>query len=388
MSSKKIVVLGYMGACPIAGVIWQYLHYIIGLQRLGHDVYYVEDTSRYPYNPQRRTVDADYRYAAKTLASLSERFDFRGRWAFRARYLPERPVIGLSGGQLRELYRNADAILNVCASHEPHEDLLESERLILVESDPGALQIAVDKQDAAILSELRRYHRLFTFGESIGTSSFPVPLHGLQWLPTRQPVCTDLWDTAAPAPEGAAYTTITNWSANASFDWRGKTYLWSKALQFMNFVDVPALTGQSFELASDIPDRNSAALFRRNAWRLLHPDTFNYDVDGYRNYVQASKGEFTAAKAIYAALDTGWFSDRSACYLAAGRPVITQETGFTRLYGGTRGLFGFTSMNEALEAVSRIQADYALHCDAARDIAKEYFEARHVLKSLLDRVDM
>ena len=384
-AKKRIVVLGYMGACPLAGVVWQHLHYIVGLERLGHEVYYVEDTARYPYNPITRMVEADYGHAAKTIAKFAERFGFRDRWSFRARYLDGHPTAGLPGKRLAELYREADAILNVCASHELNEDLRASDRLVLVESDPGFMQIRIDNGDAAMKEELSCYRKRFTFGESIGTARFPVPLHGLEWLPTRQPVVTSLWETAARPPAGAPFTTVTNWSASATMNWRDKPYHWSKSAEFMKFVDAPVLTQQSFALASNISDANTRALFERHSWRLVDPDVFNYDLDAYRAYVQASRGEFTASKEIYVVLDTAWFSDRSVCYLAAGRPVITEETGFTGLYGGERGLFGFRNMDDIVDATGRIAADYASHAKAALEIAKECFEAEKVLASLIDR---
>jgi hypothetical protein len=377
-----------MAACPLAGVIWQHVHYLVGLQRLGHEVYYVEDTARAPYNPTTHSAGEDYSYAARILQGLSEQFGFRERWAYRPRYLAKQMSAGLSCEALRELYSEADAILNVCGSHELHDDLLRSERILLVESDPGFLQIKLDRDDAEAIAFAQRHHRLFTFGENIGTEGFPIPLHGFDWLATRQPVVTDFWDTSGPPPAGAAFTTITNWGVSASLEWRGKPYLWSKSLEFMKFVDAPALTGEAFELVTDIPDPDTAALFRRNCWRLLPTDSLNLDPDAYRKYVQHSRGEFTATKQIVVALNTGWFSDRSACYLAAGRPVITQETGFTRLYGGERGLFGFTTIEDVVEAVRRIAADYPAHSDAAREIAREHFEAEKVLKSLLDRANL
>jgi hypothetical protein len=385
MKPKKIVVLGYMGAYPIAGVIWQHIHYVVGLQRLGHDVYYIEDSARLPYNPIRRMEEQDYAHAARTLESLAAKFEFRERWAFRARYLPGYPSAGLSGEKINALYREADAILNVCGWHELHQDLLASARIIMVESDPGFGQIRVDQGDAKTIENLQRHRRLFTFGENIGTARFPVPLHGFEWLPTRQPVVTELWDTPGRAPAENAFTTITNWSASETLRWRGKTYLWSKSEEFMKFVDAPACTGAPFELVSEFPDATTPALFARHGWRLLRPEAIHLDLDRYRGYVQNSRGEFTASKQIVIAMDTGWFSDRSACYLAAGRPVITQQTGFTRLYGGERGLFAFSTMEEIVEAVRRIQADYAAHAQAAREIAKEFFEAEKVLKSLLER---
>lgn len=386
MKRKKIVVLGYMASCPIAGVVWQYVHYLVGLQELGHDVYYVEDSARMPYDPVARTFGEDYRYAVEQLAQLAGRFGFEGRWAYRPRYLAGAEPVGLSAKALRALYREADAVLNVCGAQELHEDLAESERLIFVESDPGFVQIKADKGEPE--GRLARHRRLFTFGENIGTAHFPVPLHGVEWLPTRQPVVTHLWETTALPPAGAAFTTIANWSANAGIEWRGRHYLWNKALEFVKFVDVPAMSEERFELVIDFLDAATEALFRRQGWQLRPTDALNRDPDGYRAFIQNSKGEFTAAKHLYVALETGWFSDRSACYLAAGRPVVTQETGFSRLYGGNGGLFAFRTIEEALEALARINADYASHSKAARDIAREHFEARKVLALLLDRANL
>jgi len=387
MARKKIIVMGFMGSVPIAGVIWQHIHYIVGLQRLGHDVYYIEDSARIPYNPVAQTVENDFAYAGAILEKLGHRFGFSGHWAFCARYLPETPTSGLPLSTIRRLYRDADAILNVCGAQEFNQDLLESQRIIYVESDPVVEQVRVDRGVGGTIEHLSRHYRLFTFGENVGTDLFPVPLHGLQWLPTRQPIVTDFWAPTAPPPAGAVFTSVANWSTAGKKDveWRGQTYLWSKSLEFMKFVDAPVRAGEPFELATNIPDPATRALFQRNHWRLVPPDEMSIHFDQYREYVWASKGEFTVAKDQYARLNTGWFSDRSACYLAAGRPVITQETGFTRLYGGGKGLFGFTTMDEIVDALRQINADYAAHSRAALEIAREYFEAKKVLASLLDR---
>lgn len=388
MRQKKIVVMGFMAGMPIAGVVWQHIHYLVGLQRLGHEVYYIEDLSRYPYDPVAYTITDDYSYAAGILAKLAAQFGFEGRWSFCARYLPDTPCAGLPKSRIVELYREADAILNVCGSQEFNEDLLQSERVLYVESDPGVEQIRIDKGDAGTIDYLRKHRSLFTFGESIGSAEFPVPLHGFTWIPTRQPVVTDLWKSDAPPPGGAVFTSVANWSTSGIKDiaWRGDQYLWSKSLEFMKFVDAPARAGENFELATTIKDDATRALFLRNGWRLADPESLSIDHDRYRAYLQNSKGEFTAAKDQYVRLRTGWFSDRTACYLACGRPVITQETGFTRHYGGNRrGLFGYRTMDEITEAVREINADYRAHCRAAFEIAAETFEAEKVLAALLDR---
>lgn len=391
MSRKRIAVLGFMGNCPIAGVIWQHLHYLVGLQRLGHEVFYLEDTSRYPYDPVQQTPTEDPAYAYAILSRLAGEFGFQDRWAFSPRYRSPLETAGLSRPAINEVYRTADALLNICGSHELNDDLLRSENLLYVESDPAVEQIKVDRGDAATRAFLRRHRARFTFGENIGVpgAGFPVPLHKIRWLPTRQPVVTDLWggDGSRPPP-AAVFTSIANLATGGKKDiaWRGGQYLWSKLPEFEKFRAAPQLAGEPFELATTFKDKALEQSFRDAGWRFTSPDALSVDHRAYVNFIRGSKGEFTVAKDQYVRLHTGWFSDRSACYLAAGRPVITQETGFSRLYGNTgEGLFAFSRPEEITEAVRAINADPARHARAAADIAREHFEATTVLRDLLAR---
>jgi hypothetical protein len=387
LKRKRIVVMGFMGSMPIAGVIWQHVHYVVGLQQLGHDVFYIEDSARLPYNPETFEVNDEFDYAAKVLDRLAGEFDFKNRWAFCARYLKNNPTAGLPLKIIRRLYRDADAILNICGTQEFNEDLLKSDRIIYVESDPGVEQIKIDQGVKPTIDYLSRHHALFTFGENVGTKKFPVPGHGFKWHATRQPIVTDLWKTNRRPKRAAVFTSIANWSTSGLKDitWRGRKYLWSKSREFLRFVAAPKRAGETFELATNIQDARAREKFERNGWRLVSPLQMSIDYWHYRDYIQQSKGEFTAAKDQYVRLNTGWFSDRSACYLAAGRPVITQETGFTKNYGGEAGLLAFRSLGEIADAVKKINADYPKQSGAARQIAREVFEAEKVLKSLLDR---
>jgi hypothetical protein len=387
MKRKRIVVMGFMGSMPIAGVIWQHIHYIVGLQRLGHDVYYIEDSARIPYNPQTFETENDYTYAAQILAQLANEFGFEHRWAFCARYLPEKPTAGLRLTKIQQLYVEADAILNVCGSQEFNNDLRKSNSILYIESDPGVEQIKVDKRIQSTVDYLEQHRALFTFGENIGTKRFPVPLHNLKWLPTRQPVVTDFWKTIRAPGASAVFTSIANWSTSGRKDieWRGENYLWSKSREFLRFVKAPNRSGEAFELATDIKDEKTRGKFLQQGWRFRGPHDMSVNYWQYRDYIRRSKGEFTAAKDQYVRLHTGWFSDRSACYLAAGRPVITQETGFSSHYGNEGGLFGFKSLGEIAEAVHEINADYKKHSRAARDLAREVFEAEKVTGQILER---
>lgn len=390
MKRKKVIVMGFMGSMPIAGVIWQHVHYIVGLQRLGHDVYYIEDSARLPYNPQTFEVTEEFDYAAQVLKQLASEFDFEERWGYCARYLSNLPTAGLSLTSIRRLYREADAILNVCGTQELNDDLLQSDRILYVESDPGVEQIKVDKGIQSTVDYLGKHRSLFTFGENIGTNKFSVPLHNLRWLPTRQPVVTDLWKTSRAPKATAVFTSIANWSTSGKKDieWRGDQYLWSKSREFLRFVRAPNECKETFELATDIKDEKTREKFLVNGWRFTSPHEMSVDYWSYRNYIRHSKGEFTVAKDQYVRLHTGWFSDRSACYLAAGRPVITQQTGFTDHYGNNGGLFAFDSLGEIVEAVREINLDYEKHSRAARALGREAFEAEEVLRDLLGRANI
>jgi len=387
MARKRIVVMGFMGGIPIAGVVWQHLHYIVGLQRLGYEVYYCEDSARMAYNPETWSYGTDWSYAAKFLDRMARRFGFEGRWGYCARFEPEQPTAGLDRTRIRELIKTADAALNICGTQEIHEELHGAANLIYVESDPGLEQVRLDNGDNGPREYLDRHRALFTFGENIGSAEFPIPLHGYRWKPTRQPVVTDFWYNAAPPPNDAVFTTIANWNTSGLKDiaWRGENYLWSKSLEFLRFVDAPQRMGETVEMATNIKDEATREKLTDHGWRIVDAYPMSDDPDAYVRYIQQSRGEYTVAKDQYVRLHTGWFSDRTACYLAAGRPVITQETGFSRHLPTGRGLLTFSTAEEIAEAAKAIRADYAAHSRAAYEIAAEYFEATKVVGSILER---
>ncbi len=387
MSRKRIVVMGFMAGIPVAGVVWQHLHYIVGLQRLGYEVFYCEDSARLVYHPGNFSYGTDWSYVPDLLDRLGRRFGFEGRWGFCARFLPDQPTAGLSREKIRDLIRTSDAALNICGTQEIHEELHGASNLIYVESDPGLEQVRLDNGDNSPREYLDRHRALFTFGENIGSPEFPVPLHGYRWLPTRQSVVTDLWKASAPPPSDAVFTTIANWNTSGlkDIEWRGDKYHWSKSLEFLRFADAPEQIGEPVEMATNIKDTATRTQLESHGWRLIEATPISDDLDAYVRYIQQSRGEFTVAKDQYVRLHTGWFSDRTACYLAAGRPVITQETGFSRHLPTGRGLLTFRTAEEIAEAARSIRADYAAHCRAAHEIAAEYFEATKVVASILDR---
>jgi len=382
----KVIVFGILFWYPLAGVTYQFLHYLIGLRRLGYDPYYVEDSGRYVYDPRINDFSPDASGNVEAIAPILEAFGFGGRWAFRGHY-PGGECYGLPEEEILRLYQEADACLNVTGAQELREEHMTIPRRIYVQSDPFACQVKVALGDEATISALGAHHVLFSFGENLGAEDCLAPIERFEWLPTRQPVVMDLWE-APMRSGGPRYTTITTWhNEGKEVVYQGEKYYWTKDREFMRFIELPRLCRTPFEIALG----RDEALWRMlggYGWHPVDSLPVSRDIESYRRYIQGSRGEMTVARDHYVRPRTGWFSDRSACYLAAGRPVITQETGFSKYLPTGRGLFGFATMEEILCAVETIEADYHGNCQAARDIAQEYFAAEKVLASLMARAGL
>ncbi len=383
---KKIVLLGMMSKMPVAGVIWQTAHYLVGFQRLGYDAYYVEAHARTPSMFMTSpTCDVSAK-AAEFIDGVMRRFDLGDRWAFHALHQPHAPVFGMSDSQLRDLYRSAHLIINLHGGTRPLPEHYQTGRLVYVETDPVTLQIELYEQQQATIDFLEPHGAFFTFGENYGMPGCKLPVSDrFAFKPTRQPVVTDFWDGLGVAA-GDAFTTIGNWEQSwREVVFRGETYHWSKHREFLKFLDLPARVnrGTRFELALGSYDAAAEQLLRGHGWGVRRAMDFSMDADAYRQYIAASRGEFTVAKDQNVRLRTGWFSDRSATYLAAGRPVVTQDTGFGAALATGRGLFPFATADDVVAAVESIAADYAGHCRAAATIAREFFGYEVVLRALL-----
>jgi hypothetical protein len=295
----------------------------------------------------------------------------------------ENQTHGLSRQRLDQLYRTAAGIVNLCGATRPRAEHRQGGRLIYVETDPVYEQLRFDNGETSSRDFLEQHDVLFTYGENLGAPDCPVPLGPFVWKKTRPPVVLDDWD--APADPGARYfTTVASFqNKGKNVIWRGETYQWSKEGNFLAFLDLPARTPQPFQMAMKPENPAIAARVRAAGWNLVDPENTSHDLNGYRAFIQGSRGEFTVAKDIYVRPRSGWFSDRSVCYLAAGRPVVTQDTGFGTCVATGCGLFAYNTMDEAVDALARINADYAAHSAGARAVAREFFDATRVLGRLL-----
>lgn len=386
----KIVLLGMMTKMPVAGVVWQTMHYLVGLQRLGFDVYYVEDHARTPSMLMQTEADDGAGRAARFIAQNLSRFDIGAdRWCYRARH-DAGQYYGLSEGALNGVYREAALIINLHGGTVPLPEQYATNRLLYLETDPVQLQIELYDKLQTTIDFLKPHCAFFTFGENYGHSDCLLPVTDLfKFRPTRQPVVMDFWDRG-DAGRGEAFTTIGNWEQQwRTVQFKGESYHWSKHLEFQKIMGLPRRRpGQVFELAlASYTDAVKERLETRG-WRVCDAGSFSMDVDKYRDYISASRAEFTVAKDQNVRLRSGWFSDRSATYLAAGRPVITQETAFSNILPTGEGLFAFTGMDDILAAVDCIKSDHRRHRQAANRIAREYFSHDVVLKPILAAVGL
>lgn len=389
----RLIMLGAIGRIPFAGMAWEGLHYLEGLRRLGHEVYYIEDTNSWPYDPARDSSSPDCSHAVDYIAQVMEWAGLSDQWAYRSAE-PEGRIYGLSESQFAQAFEQADALINWAASTRLRDQHLAVPVRILLETDPGGGEILAVQGDPETTEMLSAHTHFFTWGENFGAPDCKLPAHLSPFRPTRMPVVLD-WFTMPDSlasgktrPLPLRFTTVANWYQPGEIAWNGEIYSWSKHPQFLRFVDVPRRIGQAIELALGSIDEESTQLLISHGWRVIDASSIGTNILPFRDYIFGSDGEFTVAKDQYVRLLTGWFSDRSSYYLAAGKPVITQDTGFSKFLPTGEGLFAFSGIQEIVAAIDAVQSDYKRHSRAARTIAEEYFRAEAVLGKLLDDLEL
>ncbi len=390
----KIIVWGFLASYPFGGMVWQVLHHLVGFRRLGFDVWYVEDSNNPIYDPDNWEPAISSIPNIRYLKQKMEEIGFADRWVFRPPKwddsgVPREVCIGaldLSG--LKSLYKEADAVFNLCGSHRVRPDHEGIRCLVLLQTDPVVPQIQIAEGEPAVIQDFDRYDFLFSYGENLGNEDCLVPVMRYTWYPTRPPVCMDWWAcNGTPIPR-QKLTTISNWqNLGRDITWKGETYFWRKDLEFKKFVDLPPKASLGIELALEGIKNQEAQWMRDHGWTIV-PARKMGDPKAYRDYIRSSSGEFTVAKDQNIRLRSGWFSDRSVCYLAAGRPVITQDTAFGKFVPTGEGLFSFSTMDEIVSSVDAVHADYEKQSKRAREIAWEYFRAETVLRNVTDVVGL
>ncbi|HEY6548464.1 MAG TPA: hypothetical protein VI589_11175, partial [Vicinamibacteria bacterium] len=313
-----------------------------------------------------------------------------GRWAYRPLWRGTEESHGLTAGRLRELYASCDALRNICGATVLNDDHRKAPLKVYVETDPVTNQLELANGKAKTKAVLDEHDTLVTYGENYGGPGCGVPLvGGYRYLKTRQPVDLELWPVVGETG-GDHYSTIGNWKqAGHDIVWNGETYTWSKHHEFLKFVDLPRRRPkQHFELCLNIDDEADRKTLAENGWRLTSPLQMSLEPFSYREFFQKSRAEWTVAKDQNVRLQSGWFSERDACYLASGRPVIAQSSGFEHSLPTGQGLFAFRTMDDVLAAVDVIESDYPRACRAARGVAESHLEATKVARKFLQDVGL
>jgi hypothetical protein len=362
------------------GHFWVYMQYIHGLRQLGCEVYWVERFHRSDAGPDGSRVE--------TVLQRLKRYGLDGKVILctdagrEGAQGTEYDYFGATRSEAHEVFKRADLLLNFHYAIDP-ELLARFRRTALVDIDPGLLQTWISTGQLSVAP----HDMYFTTGETVGTPSALFPDCGLDWVHIRPPVSLQLWPYTYD-PRCEAFTTVTNWWGEwAAETVNGRPVLYdnSKRLAYLSFAELPRLTSQPLELAVHLAscDEAERQMLERHGWRIRHASDVSRTPDMYRSYIQRSRGELSCVKPSCVKLRNGWISDRSLCYLASGKPVVTQDTGPNPYLPSGEGFFRFSTSEEAAEALATVNAEYEKHCRAAREIAESYFDARQIAERIL-----
>lgn len=377
----RIVVLGYIIRGPIGGLAWHHLQYVLGLYSMGHEVLFLEDSDDYPacYDPGTFQSGTDPSYGLAFIKNLFQNFELQDRWAYHDAHTAN--WHGWSREKVVTFCKAADVVLNLSCVNPLRDWWINIPRRILVDTDPAFTQI--NHLVKAEAMQVARAHTHFaTYGENFGRPGCSLPDDGLPWKPTRQPLYAPAWKPG-PARPTANWTTVMQWDSYRNGEYGGRTF-GMKSMSFQPFLDLPShLPAETFEIAMGNAHAPKAEL-QAKGWKITDPAIPSRDAVGFQRYIADSKGEWTVAKQGYVISRSGWFSERSLNYMAAGKPVVVQDTGLGEIFPCGEGLLVFSSLEEGVDGIKRVSSAYDVHCRRAREIALEYFDAATVLNSLLN----
>jgi len=387
-SRGVVVVWSLIASFPFPGMAWHRLQFLAGLRRLGFEVWYVEETDIRVISPKNYWPTDDYEPNVKYLSQLMELIGLSDRWIFRLPGQFDKCFGSLDITGLRKLYREADIVINHTGAQEIRPDHSDIRCLVYIETDPVINQIEVASGNNIIIRELDAHKYLFSYGTNIGSPGCTIPVTRYNWLPTRPSICIDWWATENQPDNSASLTTIATWHHSGKDKvWNGQKLPWSKRDEFLRFINLPSKSKLPLELAIEDINIFDLAYLNRHGWHIIPAKNLS-NINQYRDYIQTSLGEFTVAKGQYVYSRSGWFSDRSATYLASGHSVITQDTGFGNTIPTGQGLFSFSNEEEALAAIDAVASDYKRHSNAALEIAYEYFSAERILENMLAKIGL
>lgn len=382
----KIIVCGYIIGYPLGGMTWHHLNYLLGLEQLGHEVVFYEDSGQWlwPYNPLTNTSSEDPSYGIEYLIQTFAKEGVRARWCYYSEL--QHRYYGMQHREWVDQLSHADLLICISGVTPWREEFARVERTCVIDTDPVFTQLRMC-HDPEFLAYYKRFDRIATFGKLIGTSESPLPTSGISWIGTNQPIAMDHWPKVS-LPAGSAFSTIGKWehSSDRHVEYKGQTYASSKGVEWMKLLELPRRTRWCLEMAMASIPTEIQHQFESFGWQFTDPTHASISPQAYRAFIQSRSGELTVAKQIYAGLPSGWFSDRSAAFLASGRPVVTQSSGFERWLPTGAGLFSFSTLEQAAEALETIASDPIRHADAAYELARDYFDSRIVLNRLLNQL--
>lgn len=378
----RIVFGSWMFRYPLGGNLSWALQYLVGLKDLGHDVYFVEKWAyeNSCYDPRKKVMSNDCSYGLKVVSELLSSFGLKNKWCF-----VEKGEIyhGLSKQEINEVFRTCDLYIESGAHGSWNEESSSATSRVFIDVDPGYTHI---KFYNALLGggSLPVFDHYYTIGKNVGKKGNIIPTSGINWRYIYNPVNAKLFTRTLP-PANAPYSTIMNWKSYDNVKYKGITY-GQKDIEFEKFMVLPQLISAPLEVAVSGLDEAKAAVLQHNGWSINSAQEVTITFDSFRRYLDDCKGEFSVCKNVYTATCSGWFSDKSAAYLGSGRPVIVQETGFSKHLPVGEGLFAVNNVEEAKIAIEKVESDYKWHCKKAVEIASEYFEARKVLQGFLSEL--
>ncbi len=363
------IVSGVLAGKPgNGGNAWARLSVVVGLRRLGFQTFFIEQIE----NAEPENV-AYFEAVVRQLGLVGS-----------AALVSGQECHGMDWRELAAIASNATLLINF-GGHLTIPELVRPARCkVYLDDDPGFTQLWEASGTGG--ARLSGHDFYFTYGENIGRPGCPIPTDGIDWHPTRPAVVLADWPLVGGG-EAGVFTTVATWRGPyGPVTWNGHTY-GLKLHEFRKFVDLPTLTGSSFELALDIHpgEQSDITLLREHGWRLVDPRTVAPDPFAFRSYVQESAAEYSAAQGIYVETQCGWFSDRTVRYLASGKPVLVQDTGFSSNLPTGEGLIAYRTLDEAAAGVRSIVSDYQRHSQAARALAEDYFDSDRVLGRLIEQ---
>jgi hypothetical protein len=387
----RIVVGGFIGLFPTGGATWDYIQYALGLHKLGHDVYYIEDTMLYPVYQQSGEAWDDCSFGVNYLKEAMEKVGLGDRWAYRD--VASGKLFGMSEEAFSEICATADVLMNVSSSLWMRDEYNRIPVKMLVDTDPMFTQyqyhekLAKGGNEAATATQYMNAHnRFFTFGLNIGKADCRIPAFDFDWHTTVKPIVMDAWNHKSPGQAKYGFTSVMNWTERPDFMFENEEW-GQKNKEFKKFHALPSISGEKFEIIINRPKdegtKQSMHQLEDLGWDILSPDHLIADKEHYKDFVQSSLAEFSITKETYIKSNSGWFSGRSAVYLASGRPVITQDTQWSKYIPSGAGVIAMHDLESATEAVRSVRADYARHSKAATEIAHEYFDSNKVLSDML-----